>query len=116
VHPEAHALGDAQGFLVAADLVAVQQAREDFVQGVVGGPDLGVPAAVGGSLFEHDELVRRVGADEADAPVPVIGPDALRAQVGVVALFAGSRGDLRRIGVALAAFLGGPARLLGQVI
>jgi hypothetical protein len=79
-------------------------------------PRSGCPAAVGGALFEHDELVRRIGADEADAPVPVVGADAAGAQVGVVAGLRPARAarpsDRRRTG----RLPGRPARLLRQVV
>ncbi len=40
IGPGSHVPGDLQGLLVAADLVAIEQAGEDLVQGVVRGPDL----------------------------------------------------------------------------
>ena len=116
LHPESHALGDLERLPVPAHLVAVQQAGQDFVQRVVGSPDLVVAAAVGGALFQHDELVRRIGADESPAPVPVVRADALLAQVGIIVRSARSRRHGGRIRVAGAAFLGRPSGLLRQVV
>ena len=48
--PAGHVLGDLQGLSVAADLVAVQQAGQDLVEGVVRGPDLAVLGSVRGAL------------------------------------------------------------------
>ena len=89
---------DLERLLVAGDFVAVEQPGEDLVQRVVRRPDLRVLRAVGGALLEHDELVRRIGADEPDAPVPVVGADRAGAQVRVVALAARARRHRGRIG------------------
>ena len=99
VNPIRHALGDLERFFVAADLVAVEQAGEDFVQGVIRRPNLVVATAVSGAVFEHDELIRRIRADEARAPVPVIRADALLGEVGIITGFAGAERDLVGVGV-----------------
>ena len=116
VHPEAHSLGDFQCLLVSADFIAIEQSGQDFVQGVVGCPDLVFPAAVGGSLFKQDKLIRRVGADEPLAPIPVVGPDPLHAQVGAVIGLARPGRNGCRVRVEWSAFLHGLARPLRQVM
>ena len=98
VRPRAHAPRDVERLLVARDLVAVEQTREDLVQRVVRRPDLRVLRAVGGALLEHDELIRRVRADEPDAPVPVVRADRALPEIRVVARAPGGRGNGRRIG------------------
>ncbi len=55
------------------------------MQRVVRRPDLRVLRAVGGALLEHDELIRRVRADEPDAPIPVVGADGTLPEIRVVA-------------------------------
>ena len=100
--------GDVERLLVARHLVAVEQARENLVQGVVRRPDLRVLRPVGGALFEHDELIGRVSADEADAPVPVVVADGALPQVGVVAEPPGTGGTA--IGSATA----GPPAVAGR--
>ncbi len=114
VDPGAHASRDLERLLVAGDFVRVEQAREDLVQRVVRRPDLAVLRAVGGPAFEHDELVGRIGADEAHAPVPVVGADRARPKIGVVALAARPDGTAVGSATERPARLRGPARLLRQ--
>ena len=103
-------LAISSAFSLPRDLVAVEQPGEDLVQRVVRRPDLRVLRAVGRALLEHDELVRRVGADEPDAPVPVIGPDRAGAKVRVVALAIRARRNRGRIRHRRPAFVRRPAR------
>ena len=58
VDPGADALGYLQGFLIAAVVVAVDESRGNFVQGIVGRPD----GSVRRKLLQQRELVRRVCA------------------------------------------------------
>ena len=116
IDPGAHVLGDLEGLRVAADLVAIEQAGEDLVEGVIRSPDLGVLGAVRGPLLEHDELIGGIGADETPAPVPVIGPDAAGPEVGIIALAAGAGRDFGRIGIRWPSVLRGPARSPGKII
>ncbi len=64
MHPVRDAAGAGQGIGAARQQMAVDQARQDLVQGIVGGPYGGV----GRVLLQQGELVRRVGAQEAPAP------------------------------------------------
>ena len=116
VGPRPHSARDVERLLVARHLVAVEQPREDLVQRVVRRPDLRVLRAVGGALLEHDELVRRIAADEPRAPVPVVGADRAGAQVGVVSLAVRPRWHRRRIGHGRTAWRGGFPRLLREVV
>ena len=79
-------------------------------------PRSGCSAAVGRALLEHDELIRRVGADESLAPVPVVGADRLGSEIGVVAGSAGARRDGGGVSVERTAGLRGRAGLLRQVV
>ena len=88
IHPETHAPSDFQCLCIAPNLVAVEEACQDLVQGVVRGPDLAVSTSVRGPLFEHDELVRRISTDEALAPVPVVCSNTFLAQIRVMGLLA----------------------------
>ncbi len=112
----AHAARDLERLLVAGHFVGVEQARQNLVQRVVRRPDLAVLRAVRGAAFEHDELVGRIGADEARAPVPVVGANRAGPQIRVVALTARPNGHRGRIGHRRSAWLCGPARLLRQVV
>ena len=64
IHPQTQVLGHFQAGLVAGVDVAVKEASQQLVHGVVGSPDGGV----GGVLLQQSELVGRVGAEEALAP------------------------------------------------
>ena len=116
IYPKAHALGNGQSFLIAFQSVGIQQSGNDLMHGIIWGPNIAITAAVSGTVFQHDKLVGRVGAEETFTPVPIVGPDPGSGKVRIIAALAGSIRNGGRIGISWTAIISRFAGHLGECI